>query len=232
AVFPDGGTFGTIGGGGLEKKVIEDAIIAMKNGSSFTRTYNLAGKDKGGFGPICGGEASVHVEIIRSPDTILLCGGGHIAKALAPMVGALGFNLIVVDEREQYASKDRFPQAGKILVARPSDPKIRDLVTPSTYIIILTHSHKSDREALKNIVSTEAAYIGMIGSSKKVNAIMKALKSDGVPAETLGRVHSPVGLDIGAETPEEIAISILSEIIHVKRKGPLSPISMRMAPRR
>jgi xanthine dehydrogenase accessory factor len=231
AVLPDGSTFGTIGGGGLEKLVIDDALDAMEEGGSFTKTYDLSGRESGGTGQICGGTASVHVEIIRSPDTILLCGGGHIAKAIAPMAVLLGLNLIVVDEREQYASKDRFPGAWKILKASPLDPKVRELVTSSTYIVILTYSHKGDKEALKNLVSTKAAYIGMIGSRKKVEKILDELESEGVPADALGRVYSPIGLDIGAETPAEIAISILSEIIHVKRKDSSSAISMRMTPR-
>ncbi|UCF06276.1 MAG: XdhC family protein [bacterium] len=227
-VFPDGSIYGTIGGGGLEQKVIEDALEAMESGESFTKRYNLKSTDEGGFGPICGGTPSVYVEVIRSPETILLCGGGHIAKALAPMATALDMNLIVVDERTEYASKERFPGAMKIVRTAPSDPELKHLVTPSTYIVILTHSHEHDKDALKNLVSTDAAYIGMIGSKKKVTTIMRELEGEGVSAEALDRVFSPIGLDIGAETPAELAVSILSEIIHVKRKGSSSPISMRM----
>ncbi len=229
-IFPDGSIFGTIGGGGLEKMVIDDTLKAMKDGTSFTKTYNLKGKDKGGIGQLCGGTSSVYVEIVRSPATLLLCGGGHIAKAMAPLATMLDMNLIVVDDREEYASKERFPDALKVVHASPSDPAFRDLVTPSTYIVILTHSHKQDKEALKNLVSTEAAYIGMIGSTRKVTTILKQLRAEGVPAKVLDKVHSPIGLDIGAETPAEIAISILSEIIHVKRKSSASPISMKMTP--
>jgi xanthine dehydrogenase accessory factor len=229
-VFPDGTIHGTIGGGGLEQKVIEDALGAMKSGDSFTKSYNLKGRDEGGFGPICGGTASVYVEVIRSPGTILLCGGGHVAKAMAPIATALDMNLIVVDEREEYASKDRFPGAMNVVRAAPSDPKIRELVTPSTHIVILTHSHEHDKETLKNLVSTEAAYIGMIGSTKKVTAILRELIAEGVSEKDLNRVYSPIGLDIGAETPPEIAVSILSEIIHVRRKGSPSPVSVKITP--
>lgn len=229
-VFSDGTIHGTIGGGGLEQKVIEDALDAMKSGESFTRTYNLKGREEGGFGPICGGTASVYVEVIRSPETILLCGGGHVAKALAPIATALDMNLIVVDEREAYASKERFPGAMNIMRAAPSNPKLRELVTPSTYVVILTHSHEHDKETLKNLISTDAAYIGMIGSTKKVTAIFEALSAEGVPEKDLNRVYSPIGLDIGAETPTEIAVSILSEIIHVRRRGSPCPISSKLTP--
>jgi xanthine dehydrogenase accessory factor len=226
-VFPDGSIYGTIGGGGLEQKVIEDALEAMGSGESFTRRYNLKGTDEGGFGPICGGTPTVYVEVIRAPETILLCGGGHIAKALAPMATALDMNLIVVDERAEFVSKERFPGAMKVVRAAPSDPGLKRLVTPSTYVVILTHSHEHDKETLRNLVSTDAAYIGMIGSKKKVATIMRELGEEGVPAEELERVFSPIGLDIGAETPAEIAVSIISEIIHVKRKGTSSPISVK-----
>lgn len=229
-VFPDGTSHGTIGGGGLERKVIEDAMDAIRSGGSFTRTYNLKGRDEGGFGPICGGTASVYVEVIRSPETILLCGGGHVAQAVAQVAAALDMNLVVVDEREEYASKVRFPGAMNVVRAAPADPKLRELVTPSTYIVILTHSHEHDRETLKNLIYTEAAYIGMIGSTKKVTSILEELSAEGVPEKDLGRVYSPVGLDIGAETPAEIAVSILSEIIHLRRKGSPSPVSMKITP--
>ena len=229
-VFPDGTIRGSIGGGGLERQVIEDAVDAIKNGDSFTKTYNLKGEDKGGFGPICGGMASIYVEVIRSPETILLCGGGHIASAVAHMAAVLDMNIIVVDEREEYASKERFPGVMNVVHAGPADPKLKELVTPSTYVVILTHSHEHDKDTLKNLISTDAAYVGMIGSKKKVTAIMEALKAEGVSDEELDRVHSPIGLDIGAETPAEIAISILSEIIHVRRKGASSPISEKITP--
>jgi xanthine dehydrogenase accessory factor len=229
-VFPDGSIYGSVGGGALEQCVIADATCALKDGDSFTKTYELGDEGTGGIGQICGGTTSVYVDIIRAPDTVLLCGGGHIAQALAPMAAALGMNLIVVDERDEFASRERFPWAVKVLHAKLSDPTLQDLVTPSTYVVIFTHSHELDKEALRNFASTEAAYVGMIGSTKKVTTIMRDLKAEGVPAKTLNRVYSPIGLDIGAETPAEIAISILSEIIHVKRKGSPSPVSMKMVP--
>jgi xanthine dehydrogenase accessory factor len=229
-VFPDGTIRGTIGGGDLEQTVIEDALDAMRNGDSFTKTYNLKGEEEGGFGPICGGMASVYVEVIRSRETILLCGGGHIASAIAHMASILDMNIIVVDERNEYASKERFPQAMNVVQAGPADPKLRELVTPSTYVVILTHSHEHDKDVLKNLISTDAAYVGMIGSKKKVTAILEALSAEGVSDEELGRVHSPIGLDIGAETPAEIAVSILSEIVHMRRKGAPSPVSSKITP--
>jgi xanthine dehydrogenase accessory factor len=229
-VFPDGTIHGTIGGGDLEQMVIDEAVNAIRTGDSFTKTYNLKGEDEGGFGPICGGEATIYVEVIRSPETLLICGGGHIALAMSRMAAELDMNIIVVDEREEFASRERFPGAMDVIRAVPSDPKIRKLITPSTYVVILTHSHEHDKDTLKNLLSAGAAYIGMIGSKDKVTTIMNALQAEGVDAAELDNVHSPIGLDIGAETPPEIAISILSEIIHVRRKGVPSPVSEKITP--
>jgi xanthine dehydrogenase accessory factor len=229
-VLPGGGTYGTIGGGALEHMVIEDALKAIASGASLSKTYKLDERARGGIGQICGGTTSVFIEVVKGSSTILLCGGGHIAQAMAPMIAALGMNLIVIDDREEIATRERFPTARKVVHAVPSDPDLRRLVTPSTSIVIVTHRHKHDKEALQNFIATDAAYIGMIGSKKKVRATLDELQSEGVPAKALSRVHSPIGLDIGAETPAEIAISILSEIIHVIRKGSTSPGSMKIAP--
>lgn len=230
-VLPDGTIHGAIGGGGLEKQVIEDALELMKTGGSCSKIYNLAGAQTGGIGPICGGEATVFIEIVRAQETLLVCGGGHIASAIAPMAQLLGMNLIVVDDREDFASRERFPNALRVINTHPEDPEIQKLVTASTCIVIFTHNHEHDKDALKNLIDTGAAYIGMIGSKKKVKQVMTELAAEGVPAKALERVYSPVGLDIGAETPAEIAISILAEIVHVRRTGSASAISLKSANR-
>lgn len=224
-VLPDGTIHGAIGGGGMEKQVIEDALELMKTGGCRSNRYPLNGAQAGE--PICGGEASVFIEVVRAPETLLLCGGGHIAHAVAPMAQILGMNLIVVDERETFASRERFPNALSVINTHPGDPEIRKLVTASTCVVIFTHNHEHDKDALKNLIDTGAAYIGMIGSKTKVKQLMTELAAEGVSAEALDRVYSPVGLDIGAETPAEIAVSILAEIIHVRRTGSASAISMK-----
>jgi xanthine dehydrogenase accessory factor len=227
-VFPDGNIYGSIGGGGLEQKVINDALEAMQTGMSFTKTYKLKGKEKGGLGQLCGGISSVHVEIIKSPDTLLLCGGGHVAHALAPMAQALGMNVCIIDERTQFATKERFPGAAQVLNVPPSDARVREMVTDTTFVVICTHNHEQDKEALMNLVESEAAYIGLIGSVRKVRTTMGELQKSGIPAKALKKVHAPIGLDIGAETPAEIAVSILAEIIHTKRKRTPSNASLKI----
>jgi xanthine dehydrogenase accessory factor len=260
-VLPDGSIRGSIGGGGLERHVIKDALELMKSGGTCSKIYNLAGARTGGkhsktydqagspsdgshsktgapedsradgVGPICGGEATVFIEIVRAPETLLLCGGGHIASAIAPMAHLLGMDLIVVDNREEFATRERFPNALRVINAHPGDPEVQTLVTGSTSIVIFTHNHAYDKNALKNLIDTDAAYIGMIGSTSKVKEVLAGLEAEGVPAEALERVYSPVGLDIGAETPAEIAVSILAEIIHVRRTGSASAISMKSTTR-
>lgn len=211
----------------MEKKVIEDAMHALTNGGSGVKNYTLSGTDKGGIGQICGGEATVYIEVVGAPETLLVCGGGHIAEAVAPIAAALGMDLAIVDERAQFASKERFPEARRVLNVHPGDPQVRSLVTSSTYVVIVTHNHEHDTAALENLISAGAPYIGMIGSAKKIKAVFAELEKRGVSPEILAKVHSPVGLDIGAETPTEIAVSIMAEIIHVKRKGSASPISLK-----
>jgi xanthine dehydrogenase accessory factor len=228
-VLPDGTVQGTIGGGLLEKQVIEDAVHALANGGGGVKRYVLAATDEGGIGQICGGEASVLIEVVGAPDTMLICGGGHIAAALAPMAAALDMNLVIADDRARFASKERFPDGATVLNMHPGDERLRKHVTRSTYVIIVTHNHLHDAAALENLIAAGAAYIGMIGSTKKIRAVFSELEKNGVPRESLARVHSPVGLDIGAETPAEIAVSIMAEIISVKRKGPATTLSMKHA---
>ncbi|MEW5937160.1 MAG: selenium-dependent molybdenum cofactor biosynthesis protein YqeB [Candidatus Thermoplasmatota archaeon] len=228
-ILPDGSTWGTIGGGVLEMQVREDALQALSSGrDGFFKSYALVEKEMGGLGSLCGGTASVHVEVVRARDRLLLFGAGHIGTALSQIAQFMEMEVYVVDEREDYAKKDRLPEVKEIIRASPSAPELRALVTPWTYIVILTHSHAQDKAALGNMIPTDAAYIGMIGSRRKVVKILNELASEGVGRKALERVHTPIGLDIGAETPAEIALSILSEIVCVRRKGVPSPMSMKL----
>jgi xanthine dehydrogenase accessory factor len=228
-VLPDGRTRGTIGGGGLERLVTEEALEAIRTGRGFFKEYDLVGKDEGGIGSKCGGRSRVMVEVITAPDMMLICGGGHIGHELAMMAGQVGFKVWVIDPREGYATKERYPETVNVMNASPASDEVRDLVTGNTYIVILTHDHVLDKEALRNLVGTDARYIGMIGSRRKVRMVMDELGKEGVDADALARVHAPIGLDIAAETPAEIAISILGEVIHIKRKGVTSQHSMKGA---
>ena len=167
------------------------------------------------------------VERIGSTDTIVVAGAGHIAKAVSSMAKILGFRVVVVDDREAFASRQRFPEADEVIAAPIAETIQRFTLSFDTFVVVATRGHKEDYEVLRAIVGKPAAYIGMIGSRRKVELIHRKLAADGVSPEALKRVHAPVGLDIGAGTPEEIALSIMAEIVMVKSGGDGAPLMGR-----
>jgi xanthine dehydrogenase accessory factor len=228
-VLPDGASLDTLGGGRLEKLVIQDALKSLADGLSVLKNYSLVPEDKGGIGAECGGDAQVFIEVRGNRPRLVIVGGGHVGLALAKSASALGFALTVVDPREAYAASERFPSGTEGKHADPSKAETAALVPTGAFVVILTHSHDLDKEALRHLLDREPVYIGMIGSRRKVKVVLERLEAEGVPREALGQVFTPVGLDIGAETPEEIALSILAEIVHVKKKGGPSPASLKWA---
>jgi xanthine dehydrogenase accessory factor len=227
AVMPDGSIVGTVGGGILEKTVIEDALAVMGEGRPRLARYDLT-VGEGGIGAECGGRAEVFLEPVGSAPHLMIVGAGHVGLALARLGVDAGFMVSVIDDRPEFAEKAAIP--GIRVVARSADdPSLRDLVTEHTAIAVITRSHMMDREALQNLAETGAFYVGMIGSRKKVAAEMKALTEAGVDPEALARVHAPIGVAIGAETPAEIAVSILAEIIAVRRTGSTPDSSLVLA---
>jgi len=163
------------------------------------------------------------VEFFIEPGTpaseVLILGGGHIALPLVSIASLLGFKVTVIDDRQEFANSDRFPEADKIICDNFESALEGLDIGPNTYAIIITRGHQYDRDCLRKIIAYPAAYIGMIGSRRKVKAIMNQLARDGIPHEKLAAVFSPIGLDIGAETPEEIAVSIMAEVINTYRGG-------------
>ncbi|MHC5040345.1 MAG: XdhC family protein [Planctomycetota bacterium] len=229
-VLPDGSTFETLGGGVLEKRVTEDALAALSEGGSRLQTYSLVPEEQGGIGGACGGEAQVFIEVRGRRAQLIIVGGGHVGQALARAAAPLGFALTVIDPRPDFAAPERFPPGTRGWEADPTNPETAGRIPLRAHIAILTHSHALDREALRHMVGRDPAYIGMIGSRRKVKGILENLEGEGIPRERLARVFTPIGLDIGAETPEEIALSILAEIVHLRRKGGESPSSLRCQP--
>lgn len=218
-VKADGSIFGTIGGGGLEAQVIKEAVKIIGQGSPQRLHFSLTNKEVEKEGQICGGEVEVFVEPILTASTMYLFGGGHISLPLARMGKMLGFKIVVLDDRSEFANPDRFPEADITLADDFTNlfPKLK--IDKSSYIIIVTRSHQYDSTVLEWAVSTQAGYIGMIGSKTKIKTIYSHLESKGISRELLDRVHSPIGLTINAQTPEEIAISILAEIISIRRSS-------------
>jgi len=156
---------------------------------------------------------SIFVEPVRAADILYIFGAGHISTFLSPLAKRVGFGVVVIDDRAEFANKKRFPEADEIMVVPLSQPFNRIVVTPSAYIAIITRGHIYDHAVLKEALKLKPAYIGMVGSRRKRELIYQALMKEGASKETLQKVHSPIGLSIGAETPEEIAVSIVAELI-------------------
>jgi xanthine dehydrogenase accessory factor len=218
-VKPDGSILGTIGGGSLEAQVIGEAVKVIKQGKPRRLHMSLTAKEAGEVGMICGGELEVFIEPILTPPALYIFGGGHISLPLARMGKLLGFKIAVVDDRSEFAHPDRFPEADIVLAEDFAKSFARLKIDKSSYIVIVTRGHQHDELVLEWAVGTPAKYIGMIGSKTKVKAVFSHLLAKGIAQEQLDRVHSPIGLEIEAQTPEEIAVSILAEVIKVRRSG-------------
>jgi xanthine dehydrogenase accessory factor len=207
---------GSVGGGGVEHQIRQKAIRVMKSGEPQIVHFDLSGKECMAQ-MICGGQMDVFLEPILPPETLYLCGAGHISQSTAAMGKMLGFRVVVIDPRPEFNNVDRFPNADSLVVEdyAIAIPKLD--IDENGYIIIYTPGHILDEQCLYFAAVTKAKYIGMIGSRKKVKEVKEHLLQKGVSQEQLDRVHTPIGLEIGAETPQEITISILAEIIKVKR---------------
>ena len=216
-VSADGSTIGSIGGGSLETQVIKEATEVIKKGKPQRHHFSLAAREGEEPGMVCGGDIEVFIEPILPSPTLYILGGGHISLGLAKIGKLLGFRIAVIDDQAEFANPERFPDAELILAEdfNKAFPKLK--INKSSYIVIVTRSHKSDELGLELALATPAKYIGMIGSKSKIKAVFSHLLAKGIPKELLDTVHTPIGLEIYAETPEEIAISILAEIIKVRR---------------
>lgn len=227
-VRPDGSTLGSIGGGALEAQATADALQALAEGRSRMAEYTLQGGDSD-LG-LCGGDVDAFVEVINPSPTLLIAGAGHVGRAVARLASALDFDVIVADDREESANEERLPGAERVQVVPPTEFSQAFDITARCYVLIATRGHEHDEVILRQVVETPAAYIGLVGSRRKVATLFENLLADGVSEELLQRVHAPVGLDIGAGSPDEIALSIMAEIVMVRRKGTGRPLAERGNP--
>jgi xanthine dehydrogenase accessory factor len=212
----DSTSIGSVGGGGVEQRVREKAIEVMNSGEPQMIHLDLSGSGEQAA-MICGGQMDVFIEPILPQEKLYLFGAGHVSQSTAALGKRLGFRVVVIDPRPEYNNNDLLPDADSLIVEEYEDafPKLN--VDKDSYIVIQTPGHVLDEQCLHFTVGTEAKYIGMIGSKKKVIDIKKRLLKKGASQQQLDKVHAPIGIEIGAETPEEIATSILAEIIKVKR---------------
>jgi len=215
-VRDDGSIVGTIGGGCVEADVWAAAKEVMEKESPRKMVFTLNNEASYDNGLICGGTLEVFVEPILPQPMAYIFGGGHISMALAKSASAAGFGIVVVDDREQFANKERFPMAQE-LYTDYADAFARLSPNAASYLVIVTRGHRDDMRVLAWAVRTQARYIGMIGSKRKVISVYQALEKEGYRPQEFARVYAPMVLEIGALSPEEIAISITAELVAVRR---------------
>jgi len=219
-VNKDGLIAGTIGGGITEARAIEEAQQALKERKGRLLAYHLT-KEEAAFdeGAICGGEMKIFIDIFQPKEEVLIFGAGHIAVCVSKLAKMVGFRVTIINDRKEFANQDNFPEADEIITEDTEKALTHLKITHSTYIIIVTRGHLKDEEALGLVIKSGAKYIGMIGSRKKNATVFQNLEEQGISAEELKKVHAPIGIDIKAQTPEEIAVSIIAEIIQIRRKN-------------
>lgn len=221
-VLPDGTTHGTIGGGKFESLVVEDAkALLSKGGLSFTKEYVFLPEGEGSFGAVCGGRATVMLEIVERAARLFVVGAGHCGRALARAATITGYEVTVSDERAGQLDSSVFP-AGTRLVKVADDYADLPLPSPEDFVAVITRGHVTDGLALRRLRGVPVAYLGMMGSRAKRKALFDELRAEGWRDEEFARISCPIGLDIGAESPEEIAIAIVAEIVRFRRRRGVS----------
>ena len=216
-VRSNGSILGSIGGGCMEADIWKAAMDVIKEKAPKVLDFDLTGREDTPEGLICGGTMQVFVEPILPEPTVLLFGAGHIAFAVSKIAKMIGFRVVGIDDRPAYANKERFPGADEFHVDDPATMVPQLNINKSSYLVIACRGHLEDQRVLSEALKTKAIYIGMLGSKKKGKTVFANLKKEGITQEALDGVHNPIGLPIAAETPEEIAISIMAEIVKVWR---------------
>lgn len=216
-VREDGSIVGTVGGGCVEAEVWNAAREVMETEKPKHLTFSLGQDAAYDNGLICGGQLNVFVEPVLPQPFAYIFGAGHVSKSLSKVATMAGFATVVVDDREQYANRERFPEADQVVAGEYEELFPGFSINESSYVIIVTRGHRDDMRVLRWAVSTPARYVAMIGSKRKTIGVIKELEKEGIPRSAFDRIHAPMGLDIGAVTPEEIAVSVVAEMIAVRR---------------
>jgi xanthine dehydrogenase accessory factor len=215
-ILADGESVGTVGGGEVESRVIEEAKAAIAEGRSRELTYRLRDEARGDPG-ICGGDMRIFVEVLPSRPLLLIVGAGHVGQAVAELGAFLGYRIAVVDERPVLVTAERFPEA-ETRLAGDLATQVADLpLDERTYVVLVTPHHTLDDKVLAVLSERAVGYVGLIGSRRRTAVTFQRSREAGIPDEFLERVQTPIGLDIGGETPREIAVSIIAEIVAVEK---------------
>jgi xanthine dehydrogenase accessory factor len=217
-VYADGRVVGTIGGGCYENDALWKAREALRTRKPVLARYELADDLAAETGLICGGQMEVFIEPIEPPPALYVFGAGHVGQHVGRFAHEAGFRVHVVDDRAKFANRDRFPDAAEIVVDDIPTWLARSTLPPTAYAVVVTRGHRQDLDVLRALAPRPLRYVGLIGSRAKVTRLYDALIAEGAATpDQLQRVHAPIGLDIGAVTPQEIAISIVAELVAVRR---------------
>lgn len=217
-VFPDGHIEGSVGGGEMESRVIREALDALASGEARILHYRFSEPEKGDPG-VCGGEMEVFVEAIRPARSVVIFGAGHVGRAVAHLARWLGFRVVVADDRQEYANPEAVPDADEYVHCALAELPDRINITRESHLVLTTRGVPVDVDGLPALLETPAKYIGVIGSRRRWETSAKILREKGVSEAQISRIVSPMGLELNAETPEEIAVSILAQIIMLERGG-------------
>jgi len=224
-VYPDGRIVGTIGGGCVEAEMTWRARQSIEARKPQVASYDLTPDQAGEDGLVCGGRMQVFIEPIEGTPTLCLFGAGHVAQPLARMAQAAGFRVQVADDRIKFANRERFPDVDLLVVEDFATAAGQMTLGPNTYAIVVTRGHKGDAEALRAVVGKGLRFVGLLGSRPKLVHLASALEESGVPPEDVAEIHCPLGIEIGAASPEEIAVSVLAQVIAVRHAVPPSAIA-------
>src|SRR5262245_20636988 len=227
-VRDDGSTLGSVGGGCVEADVWAAAQDVLREEKSRVMSFDLTEESMADGGLICGGKVEIFVEPVLPVPDMVIFGAGHISTQVSKIATIAGFRTTVVDNRPVFANAERFPEA--MAIHSGSFEESFEAITPTenTYVVIVTRGHQEDENVLRWAVGTNARYIGMIGSKRKIRTIAENLIKEGIDRARIERVHMPIGLEIGAVTPEEIAVAIVAEAIQVRRVGFKHPMSKKL----
>jgi xanthine dehydrogenase accessory factor len=222
-VRADGALSGTLGGPSTDARIRSDALQALESGEPAMLTYHLD-PDSGESVGSCGATLEVFVEPLRPEPRLLVAGSGYVAQALARLAAPLGWRVTLLDDRTEFVRAATLPEGVETLIGEMTEHLIERHPDPMTAVVIVTRGHRADQEVLRAALDTMAGYVGMIGSVSKVRAIFRNLLRDGMTEESLARVHAPIGLNLRAETPDEIALSIAAELLLWRRGGTAQPL--------
>jgi xanthine dehydrogenase accessory factor len=216
-VLADGAVHGTIGGGCVEAEMARRARGAIENGRPVLTTYDLTPEQAGEEGLVCGGRMEVFIEPLEATPDLAILGAGHVARPLCALAAMAGFRVAVLDDREKYATEERFPEATRVVVSAFESAAETLRLTPRSFVVVVTRGHQGDATAIAACLPLQPRFLGLLGSRAKMVHVFASLAQRGFTSEDLSRVETPVGIEIGAETPEEIAVSIVARMISVRR---------------